>query len=57
MARQFGGRMTSNQIKRLTRDAVDELPHATDVGLVINTRTFREYVDAFDRPVTGLLSI
>src|SRR3979411_3078251 len=32
MARQLGGRMTSNQIKRLTDDAVDSLPLAAGVG-------------------------
>src|ERR1700726_2241213 len=35
MARQLGGRMTSNQIKRLTNDAIDHLPLAADVGLAI----------------------
>ncbi len=35
MARQLGGRMTSNQIKRLTADAVDSLPLAADVGLAV----------------------
>src|ERR1700687_1782055 len=35
MARQLGGRMTSNQIKRLTNDAVDNLSLAADVGLAI----------------------
>ena len=35
MARLLGGRMTSNQIKRLTNDAVDNLPLATDVSLAI----------------------
>ena len=35
MARQLGGRMTSNQIKRLTNDAIDNLPLAADVGLAI----------------------
>jgi transposase len=35
MARQLGGRMTCNQVKRLTVDAVDELPLAADVGLAI----------------------
>src|SRR5258706_8839115 len=35
MARQLGGRMTSNQIKRLTNDAIDNLPVAADVGLAI----------------------
>src|ERR1700738_2163799 len=35
MARQFGGRMTSNQIKRLTDDTIDSLPLAADVGLAI----------------------
>ena len=35
MARQLGGRMTSNQIKRLTNDAIDSLPLAADVGLAI----------------------
>ena len=37
MARQLGERMTSNQIKRLTADAIDEMPLATDVGLAIKT--------------------
>src|SRR5258705_10368753 len=36
MARQLGGRMTSNQIKRLTDDTIDSLPLAADVGLAIN---------------------
>jgi hypothetical protein len=35
MARQLGGRMTSNQIKRLTGDTIDSLPLAADVGLAI----------------------
>ena len=35
MARQLGGRMTSNQIKRLTSEAIDGLPLAMDVGLAI----------------------
>jgi len=35
MARQLAGRMTSNQIKRLTDDAIDSLPLAADVGLAI----------------------
>jgi len=35
MARQLGGRMTSNQIKRLTEDTIDSLPLAADVGLAI----------------------
>src|SRR5262245_48325823 len=35
MARQLGGRMTSNQTKRLTADAVDQMPLAADVGLAI----------------------
>ena len=37
MARQLGGRMTSNQIKRLTAAAIDKLPLAADVGLAIKT--------------------
>jgi transposase len=37
MARQLGGRMTSNQIKRLTDDAIDQMPLAADVGLAIKT--------------------
>src|SRR5258707_15033720 len=35
MARQRGGRMASNQIKRLTNDAIDSLPLEADVGLAI----------------------
>jgi hypothetical protein len=37
MARQPGRRMTSNQIKRLTNDEIDELPLATDVGLAMKS--------------------
>src|ERR1700744_6242009 len=37
MARQLGGRMTSNQIKRLSNEAVDEMPLTADVGLAIKT--------------------
>ena len=41
MARQLGGRLTSNQIKRLTAAAIDKLPLAADVaadvGLAIKT--------------------
>src|SRR4030088_3159559 len=37
MARQLGGRMTSNQIKRLTNDAIDKMPLAVDVSLAIKT--------------------
>jgi transposase len=35
MARQLGGRMTGNQIKRLTDDAIDSLPLVADVSLAI----------------------
>src|SRR4051794_24338714 len=35
MARQLGGRMTSNQIKRLTDGTIDSLSLAADVGLAI----------------------
>jgi transposase len=37
MARQLGGRMTSNQIKRLTNDAVDKMPLVADVGLAMKS--------------------
>jgi transposase len=37
MARQLGGRMRSNDIKRLTDEAVDKLPLVTDVGLAIKS--------------------
>jgi transposase len=37
MARQLGGRMTSNQIKRLTADAIDSMPLAADVGLAMKS--------------------
>jgi transposase len=37
MARQLGGRMTSNQIKRLTADAIDKMPLTADVRLAIKT--------------------
>lgn len=37
MARQLGGRMSCNQIKRLTNDAVDSLPLTADVRLAIKS--------------------
>ena len=35
MARQFGGRMTSNQVKRLSADDIDRMPLSEDVGLAM----------------------
>jgi transposase len=35
LARQLGGRMSSNGIKRLTVDAIDKLPLSPDVGLAV----------------------
>jgi transposase len=37
IARQQGARMTSNQVKRLTYEAVDKLPLPADVALAIDT--------------------
>jgi transposase len=37
MATQFGGRMTSNEIKRLTGDAIDKMPLAADVSLAMKS--------------------
>jgi transposase len=36
-ARQYGARMTSNQIKELTVEAVDEMPFPEDVGLAVKS--------------------
>ena len=70
MARQLGGRMTSNQIKRLTNDAVDKMPLAADVGLAMKTNiaviaTLRSQIEVLEkrlqecvkpRPQYGLLT-
>ncbi|MEP7031841.1 MAG: IS110 family transposase, partial [Pseudolabrys sp.] len=70
MARQLGGRMTSNQIKRLTGDAIDNMPLAADVGLAIKTNvaviaTLRSQIEVLEkrlqehvkpRPQYGLLT-
>src|ERR1700688_3517868 len=70
MARQLGGRMTSNQIKRLTDDAVDNLSLAADVGLAIKANvaviaTLQAQIDVLEkrlqervkpRPEYGLLT-
>ena len=37
MARQLGERMTSNQIKQLTNDAIDKMPLTADVGLAMKS--------------------
>lgn len=36
-ARQYGARMTSNQVKALTAEMVDEMPFPKDVGLAVKT--------------------
>ena len=36
-ARQFGGRISSNQVKRLTADTIDQMPLPPDVALAIKT--------------------
>jgi transposase len=70
MARQLGGRMTSNQIKRLTADAIDSLPLTADVGLAIKANfaviaTLQSQIDILEtrlqervkpRPQYGLLT-
>ncbi|MCP3459324.1 IS110 family transposase [Bradyrhizobium sp. CCGUVB23] len=54
MARQFGGRMTSNQIKRLTDDTIDSLPLAADVSLAIKANvaviaTLQSQIDVLEK--------
>jgi transposase len=70
MARQLGRRMTSNQIKRLTGDAIDSLSVAADVGLAIKANvaviaTLRSQIEVLEkrlqervkpRPQYGLLT-
>ena len=34
-ARQYGARITSNQVKQLTSEMVDEMPFPNDVGLAV----------------------
>jgi transposase len=36
-ARQYGARITSNQVKQLTTEKVDEMPFPKDVGLAVKT--------------------
>lgn len=36
-ARQYGARITSNQVKQLTSEMVDEMPFPNDVGLSVKT--------------------
>jgi transposase len=36
-ARQYGARITSNQVKQLTAEMVDEMPFPNDVGLAVKT--------------------
>ena len=54
MARQLGGRMPSNQIKRLTNDAIDQMPLAADVGLAMKTNiaviaTLQSQIEVLER--------
>lgn len=70
MARQLGERMSSNQIKRLTNDAVDKMPLAADVGLAMKSNiaviaTLQSQIDILEkrlqqrvkpRPQYGLLT-
>jgi transposase len=53
-ARQLGGRMTSNDIKRLTVEAIDDLPLAVDVGLAIKSNlaviaTLQQQIDILEK--------
>jgi transposase len=70
MARQLGERMSSNQIKRLTNDAIDKMPLAADVGLAMKSNiaviaTLQSQIDILEkrlqqrvkpRPQYGLLT-
>jgi transposase len=70
MARQLGGRMTSNEIKRLTNDAIDKMPLTSDVGLAMKSNiaviaTLQSQIDILEkrlqervkpRPQYGLLT-
>jgi transposase len=54
MARQLGGRMTSNDIKRLTVEAIDVLPLAADVSLAIKANvaviaTLQAQIDVLEK--------
>jgi transposase len=70
MATQLGERMSSNQIKRLTNDAIDKMPLAADVGLAMKSNiaviaTLQSQIDNLEkrlqqrvkpRPQYGLLT-
>jgi transposase len=70
MARQLGERMSSNQIKRLSNDAIDRMPLAADVGLAMKSNiaviaTLQSQIDILEkrlqqrvkpRPQYGLLT-
>jgi transposase len=54
MARQFGERMTSNQIKRLGAETVDQMPMSADVGLAMKANlaviaTLSDQIDIIER--------
>jgi transposase len=54
MARQLGGRMTSNQVKRLTADAINSMPVAADVGLAMKANvaviaTLQSQIDLLEK--------
>ena len=53
-ARQYGARMTSNQVKRLSAEAVDQMPLPDDVGLAIKANiaviaTLNAQVDGLEK--------
>jgi transposase len=54
MARQLGERMSSNQIKRLSNDAIDRMPLAADVGLAMKSNiaviaTLQSQIDILEK--------
>jgi transposase len=52
MARQLGGRMTCNQIKRLSADDIDRMPISEDVGLAMKANL--AVIGALDGQIAAL---
>lgn len=53
-ARQFGSRISSNQVKRLTADVIDQMPLADDIAMAIKAnvaviKTISEQIDLLEK--------
>jgi transposase len=61
-ARQYGARITSNQVKQLTAEMVDEMPFPKDVGFAVKTNvavieTLSAQIELIEKPLLSDMKV